>query len=70
MLIEPPDMAARRAALRPWLRANGLDPNAILDDSVRVINGTHIRAEAADGEVVVPLVTPAPRDGFAAHGRS
>ncbi|SCF33443.1 hypothetical protein GA0115257_111631 [Streptomyces sp. LcepLS] len=53
-------MAARRAALRPWLRANGLDPNAILDDSVQVINGTHIRAETEGGDVVVPLLASVP----------
>ncbi len=53
-------MAARRAALRPWLRANGLDPNAILDDSVQVINGTHIRAKMEGGDVVVPLAAPMP----------
>ncbi|NJA56685.1 hypothetical protein [Streptomyces sp. NEAU-H3] len=64
MLIEPPEMAARRAALRPWLRANGLDPDLLVEDSVQVVNGAYIRAEVEGGKVMVPLVTPMPLDGL------
>lgn len=56
-----PDMDAYTA----WLRANGLDPNLMVDESVQVISGTHIRAELEDGQIVVPLVAPVPPGGFA-----